>query len=767
MARLYELTTPLGKDVLLFREMRGHEELGRVSEFDLTALSTRRDIGAGELLGKSVTVKVELRGGGYRYFNGYVVRFAQGTGRVGRYYEYRMALRSWQWFLTRTSDCRIFQEKTVPDIVKEVFADHSVAVFEDGLSGSYSKREYCVQYRETDFDFVSRLLEEEGIYYYVEHQDGRHTVKLVDSYSGHKALEYRATIAYYPPGREIHAADDYIHDLSVAHEIQTTTVALDDYDFTKPKADLAVKAKVVQKHEHNDYEVFDPPGEYHETGDGEHYARARINELHSQYELAEAACNVREIAVGRLFNLTNAPWRDQEREYLIVKSDYEMRDNAYETAAGEGADYRCVCTVLQSRQQFRPSRVTPRPMVRGPQTAVVVGPSGEEIWCDKYGRVKVQFHWDRYGKKDENSSCWIRVSSQWAGGTWGQVSLPRIGQEVIVDFLEGDPDQPIIIGRVYNADLMPPYTLPANQSQSGIKSRSTKGGSGANFNEIRFEDKKGAEVLTVHAEKDQDISVENDESHSVGHDRTKSITHDETTTVGNNRTETVGVNEDITIGVNRTEKVGVNETITVGSNRTRTVGMNEVVTVGLTRTHSVGVNEMITIGAAQEVTIGGAQAVTVGLARTDTVGLSQTETYGKSQTTSVGTDRSTTIGDNCTTRVGKDQKLTVGDNRNVSVGKNLSTTVGDDEKRSVGKTLKVDVGDEVVITCGQSSFTMKKDGTITIKGKAITIDAMQKIDEKAMNITSEASAKSVTKGAMVNVEASGINTIKGSLVKIN
>jgi type VI secretion system secreted protein VgrG len=765
MPRMIELTSPAGKD-LLFRSLHGREELGRSSEFELSAVSTKSDINPGDLLGKSVTVKLELLKGGTHYFNGYVTRFTQG-GMVGRHFEYRMVVRSWLWFLTRTTDCRIFQEKTVPDIVKEVFADHPVAVFDDGLTGKYSQREYCVQYRETDFNFVSRLMEEEGIYYYFEHSDGKHTLKLVDSDSGHQKLENKASIAYYPPGRLLNTDEEYIQSWEHHQDIRPGAVTLHDYHFITPKADLAAKAKHVQKHEHADYEIYDYPGEYVQADHGDHYASVRMDELHSEFELAAAESNVREIAVGRLFKFTNAPRRDQEREYLIVNAEYALQNNAYESTADDTATYSCRLAALQSRQQFRPARLTPRPTVKGPQTAVVVGPSGEEIYCDKYGRVKVQFHWDRYGKKNENSSCWIRVSNPWAGGNWGGMAIPRMGQEVIVDFLEGDPDKPIITGRVYNADQMPPYALPANATQTGIKSRSSKGGGAANFNEIRFEDKKGSEQVFLHAEKNQDIEVENDETHWAGHDRKKTIDHDETTLVKNNRTETVGVDETITIGSNRTEQVGINESITVGSNRTRSVGMNETISVALTRTHSVGVNEMINVGAAQEVTVGGLQATTVGLTRAVTVGSSQTETFGKSLTNTVGTDRTTTVGDNCATNVGKDQKLTVGDNRDVKVGKNLTTDVGDDEKRSVGKTLNIDVGDEVVITCGQSTFTMKKDGTIIIKGKTITIDAMQKIEEKAMNITSEASAKSVTKGAMVDVEASGINTIKGSLVKIN
>src|SRR5262245_12908511 len=586
MARIMELSTPLGKD-LLFRELRGREELGRPSAFELSALSTRADIKPSDLLGKRITVKLELLKGGFRYFNGYVTRFSQGT-ILGKYYEYQMTVNAWVWFLTRTAECKNFQEKTAPEIIKAVSGDHAIASYTDALTATYAKREYTVQYRETDFAFVSRIMEEEGIYYYFEHQDGKHTLKLVDSESGHKKLENKASIAYYPPGRTLHGDEEYIQSFRQAQRIEPGTVATRSFDFTKPKADLGVKAQNIEKHQSADYEIFDYQGDYIQADNGEYYARVRVDEYHTEFELAEAETNVRDIAVGRLFSLINAPRKDQEKDYLIISADWDLRNNTYEASVNEDATYNCTMTVLQSKQQFRPARITPRPTMGGPQTAVVVGPGGEEIYTDKYGRVKVQFHWDRYGKKDQNSSCWIRVSNPWAGANWGGMAIPRMGQEVVVDFLEGDPDQPIIIGRVYNADQMPPYALPGNATQTGIKSRSSKGGGAANFNEIRFEDKKGSEQLYLHAEKNQDIEVEKDETHWVGNDRKKNIDHDETTVVKNNRTETVGVNEKIDVGANRTETVGANESITVSGNRTRTVNQNEIVTVALTRTHKIG-----------------------------------------------------------------------------------------------------------------------------------------------------------------------------------
>ncbi|MET0852552.1 MAG: type VI secretion system tip protein VgrG, partial [Candidatus Rokuibacteriota bacterium] len=518
MARVFELTTPLGKDVLLFRALRGREELSRLFEYDLLALSTDAAIAPGKLLGRDVSVSVELANGERRHIHGYVTRFAAGA-MVGRYYEYRMRVQPWLWFLTRTADCRIFQDKTPIEIIKDVFADHKdVAVYEESLTGTYAKREYCVQYRETDFAFVSRLMEEEGMYYHFEHQADQHVLKIVDASAAHVAIPGRPTIAFYPPGRQVRVDPEYIHHWVPTEELQPGEAVTDDYDFTRPKVELEVKARLAQPHERARYEVYDWPGEYYEMADGEHYIKTRIDEFHTQFDRAEAECNVRDVVVGHLFTLTNAPREDQAREYLIVSARWDMRDNAYETTSEEAVTFFCGFNALQSKQQFRPARLTPRPTVKGTQTAMVVGPDGEEIYCDKYGRIKVLFHWDRYGKGDENSSCWIRVSQNLSGKRWGMVFIPRIGQEVIVDFLEGDPDRPIVIGAVYNGLEMPPYPLAEHKTKTVIfKSNSSLGGNG--FNEMRIEDKKGEEQVFVHGEKDLDVRIKNDRREWIGNDR--------------------------------------------------------------------------------------------------------------------------------------------------------------------------------------------------------------------------------------------------------
>jgi type VI secretion system secreted protein VgrG len=452
-------------------------------------------------------------------------------------------------------------------------------------------------------------------------------------------------------------------------------------------------------------------------------AKIRIEELQASYLVAHGHGTAAGLGPGFRFELDNYPRKDLNIEYLITQGTYTLTVDSYETGTASGEEFAVAIEAIDAQTTFRPERRTPKPVVQGAQTAIVVGKAGEEIFTDKYGRVKVQFHWDRYGKQDEKSSCWIRVAQVWAGKSWGAIHIPRIGQEVIVSFLEGDPDQPIITGRVYNGDSMPPYGLPGNATQSGIKSRSSKGGGEANFNEIRFEDKKGSEQFTTHAEKNQDVTVENDEVVSIGHDRTETVGHDETITIGNNRTEKVGVNETITIGSNRTENVGSNETITIGSNRSISVGASETATVALQRTHSVGINETISVGAAQEVNIGAAQTITVGAVQATTVGANQSNKIGASRTVDVGSDQTVTIGAGANMNVAADEARTVGGGR--------TTTVGKDDVLTVANNLNITAGDSITITTGDACIAMKKDGTITIKGKDITIQGSGKISVKA------------------------------------
>jgi len=519
--REIEITTPLGKDVLLLRGMTMTEELGRLFKIDLE-LNSGKNIKFEDLLGQNVSIRLNLASG-KRFFNGYVSSISQSLDR-GRYAVYHATVHPRIWFLTRRSNCRIFQKKTVPDIVKDIFKKIDYTHVEDKLSGSYRTLEYCVQYRETDFNFVSRLLEQEGIYYYFVHEADKHTLILADSYTSHNLIPGCNEIPFNPTN-DMAMQEEGISNWYLSKQIQSGVYALNEYHFIKPKADLEVNSSISQGHSESEHEIYDYPGDYIVADEGNNYARTRIEELHAQYEQVNGQSVVRGLMCGGLFTLSNFPRADQNREYLVVSVNHSIHTESFE--AGEGAGrtvYTNSFNVIESKTQFRPTRITPKPIVQGPQTAVVVGPKGDEIYTDKYGRIKVQFHWDRDGKMDENSSCWMRVSQNWAGKRWGAMFLPRKGQEVIVDFLEGDPDQPIITGRVYNDDHKTPYALPEHMTKSTIKTYSSKGGGG--FNELRFEDKKGSEQVFVHAEKDLHLRAKNDRLEWIGRDRHLHIKRD-------------------------------------------------------------------------------------------------------------------------------------------------------------------------------------------------------------------------------------------------
>ncbi len=769
--RLIAIDTPLGEDVLLLRGFHGSEAISRLFQFELDLLSENRSISFDNLVGKSVTLRVTLADGSNRYWNGVVSRFSQGSYEKG-FTQYHAVMVPWLWFLSRTADCRIFQNKKAPDIIQQIFKDLNFSDYKLQLYGSFVEREYCVQYRETDFNFVSRLMEEEGIFYFFEHENGKHTLVLANDPAAQKPCPNQPSVRYaLTPGTW--QEEDIILEWRQEQEVRPGKYSVTDYNFETPSSNLAASVKGKDT-----YEIYDYPGEYRKRADGDSLARIRLQEQEMPRVVARGSSDCRAFTTGYLFDLKGHYRNDVNQSYLLTAiSHVATQGGDYTSASTAGSgdfSYSNSFECIPASTPFRPPRLTPAPFVQGCQTAVVVGPGGEEIFTDKYGRVKVQFYWDRVGKRNENSSCWMRVSYPWAGKGWGAIAIPRIGQEVIVDFLEGDPDQPIITGRVYNAGEMPPYGLPGEGVISGVKSNSTKGGGG--YNEFIFDDTKGSELIRVHGQKDRQEKIEHNESVTIGNDRTESVGHDESITIGNNRTEKVGVNENITIGSNRTESVGANETISIGSNRTETVGANESITVALTRTRNVGINEMVNVGAAQEITIGGLQALTVGLTRAKTIGVSESVNIGTSQTVgigtsqsiNVGTDHSQTVGNNKTIKVGSNLDETIGADEKVSIGSNLTesiatdhknsvggkreTKIGSDDKLDVGSNLTITAGSQITLETGQSKIVMKSGGQIEISGMSIDIKGSTSIKAEAVTI---------------NVEASGVNTIKGSLVKIN
>jgi len=610
--RRIAISAPLGDDSLLLRGFTGSEAISQLFHFDLDLLSENESIKFQDLVGKNVTLRIFDAEGAERHWNGFISRFSQGS-QDRRLAEYRAQMVPWLWFLTRTSDCRIFQNQPVPDIIQKIFKDLGFQDFELRLYGDFTPREYCVQYRETDFNFVSRLMEEEGIFYYFRHEEKKHILVLANDPAAHDACPGQETARYDFRGGAINY-EDVVTEWYYQEEFRTGAWAQTDYNFETPGTSLAVT--VAGK---NPFEIYEYPGEYRVRAEGDKLARIRLQEQTTPCMVSHGGSGCRHFSCGFQFGLKDHYRKDLNQKYLLTAIRHVASQNDYGTGSegGDELSYRNSFECIPLSTPYRPPRMTPQPFMQGCQTAVVVGPAGEEIHTDKYGRVKVQFHWDREGKRDENSSCWVRVSHPWAGQGYGSVSIPRIGQEVIVDFLEGDPDQPIIIGRVYNAEQMPPNGLPSAGMVSGVKSNSTPGGGG--YNEMSMDDTKGKEKITVNAQYDM--------STTVGHDNTNKVVNDEKTDITGNRTETVTKKETITVIGGREETVSAGEKITITGGRTENVTGTEKITITGARDETVTAGEKITITGGrtesvtgeENITITGAQKITVTGGRTETV----------------------------------------------------------------------------------------------------------------------------------------------------
>ena len=596
--RLIAIDTPLGKDVLLLHSFAGVESMSRLFSFNLSLMSENANIAFKALIGQRVTMSVVKPGNSFRYINGFVSRFAQ-AGADSRLAYYKAVVVPWLWFLTRHANCRIFQNMSIPDIIAKVFNDRGFGSdFSNKLQGTYKPREYCVQYRETDFNFVSRLMEQSGIFYYFEHDDKKHTLVLADAPSVHQNCPSQSTFSLQSTSAQAgfrENDDDVVTAWQLDQEMRPGKYALTDFNFKTPSTSLLSNTdSVIEVGGNSKYEIFDYPGIYENKPDGDDVSKTRMEEEEASYAIASGDGTCRAFLPGYRFTLTDHYRPDMNAAYVLTEVQHSASvGDSYTSDDSSGVRYSNHFTCVPATAKFRPARITPHPLVQGPQTAIVVGPAGEEIYVDKYGRVKVQFHWDREGKRDEKSSCWIRVSNPWAGKTWGAISNPRIGQEVIVDFLEGDPDRPIITGRVYNAEQMPPYMLPDNQTQSGIKTRSSQGGGASNFNELRFEDKMGQEEFYAHAEKDLTTEVEHDEKRTVQNDRTSTIQHNDTLTVLNTRSATIGTSDSLTAGTEVSQTAGTSFSITSGA------------------TMSVDAGASVEIFAGADVTIAAAGTLTI------------------------------------------------------------------------------------------------------------------------------------------------------------
>ncbi len=750
--RHVHIVSPLKPEELQLQRVRGFEEIGRPSLFDLELLSPDPALKIDDLLGDKATIVLALPDG-ERYFNGHFAGFGQ-AGTVGRYTRYHAQLRPFFWLLTRASDSRIFKKLTVPEIVKKVIGQFGIGQLEDKLQGTYLAREYTVQYRESYFDFLSRLMEEEGIYYYFRHEKAQHVMVMCDDRASLKAVPTYEKIPFIDPEQNANPREEHFSEWTHLQEVRSGAFAVNDFDFEVPRADLIAKLSRPLKHKHAGLEQYDPlagfvdamdaggGGDPHRAARGETYARLRLEETQAPHDRGLARGNARGPHPGSLFELTGHPREDLNRERLVIRAEYEMFQPGFDAGSSAGKEakkdggnekeetlFEVRLVTQPSKVPFRPERITPRASIAGPHTAIVVGAG--EINTDKFGRVKVHFPWDR----EDADGCWVRVAQAWAGAGWGSQHVPRVGHEVIVEFIEGDPDRPIVTGRVYNGANASPFALPDGATKSGILSRSSKGGSADNANEIRLEDKKGDEQLFLHAEKNMDTEVEHDQTTWVGNDRHKKVDNDQTEEIKGNKTikvlkdhdETILQNMTLLVQKNESETITENRKIDVGGNHTESIGGTQGVAVTKDAAWSAGGNGSITFSGSGAVSIGKALSEDVGAKYTMSVAEDATMSVGKAMTVTVAKNMGISVDDAMTLAVTKDSTVSIDGANKVTVAKAFGLEA---------KEVTIEGKDKITLKCGSAEITMEKNGDIKIKGKDIQLKGDGDVILKGSKVTS-------------------------------
>ncbi len=685
------ISTPLGKDKLILREMEGDEGLSFPFSYRLTMLAEDEDLSFDSLVGKTATVTIRVtKDEDKRYITGIITSFELvHFDEREELATYEAELRPWLWLLTLSGDCRIFQNKTVPEIIEEVCKGAGYPHVKKSLSGTYEKREYCVQYDESDFNFISRLMEEEGIFYYFSHTTSKCEMVIGDGSSAFKSCSTVSTFKYRPT-RAYDDDDDYLTSIRYARRVTTKTVGLDSFNFETPATDLYAKAQGTKGiGSFNSY-----TGRYLKSTEGEKYAKVLMQAAAAEGELVRGSGRIRALVGGYKFKVKEHPRSGINAEYVCRR----LRVQASRT------DYTASFEAFPAATPFRPPPIAHKPRIHSSQTAIVVGKSGEEIWVDKYGRVKVQFHWDREGKNDDKSSCWIRVSQGWAGKSYGAMFLPRVGMEVIVSFLEGDPDQPIVTGAVYNAEQKLPYALPDNSTRSTIKTESSKQGTGK-FNEIRFEDKKDSEEIYVHAEKDMNIEVLNDQTRTVKHDLIQTVENDYSSTVKMNRTITVQEGNEVHKVEKGTRDVAVKD--------------NETHNNDADFTHKVAGNYELTVDGNLTITVTG-----------DVIMKGKSLTF-QSTSAGIATKSATTT--------------------DIEAGTALTTKAGTAATHKSGTAMTVESGTSMDI---KSTMAMNAQSSMGMTLKA------------SLNFQAEGLQSTVKGSAMGTVDGGGMLMLKGGLVKI-
>ncbi|RSV84677.1 type VI secretion system tip protein VgrG [Klebsiella aerogenes] len=559
------ITVQLPVEGLLFWKLSGHEAMSEMFELSLTLLGSDARLDRSKLLGQPVTVTIPTQNAlSSRYFNGKITRVAVSAVELSgiRYAAYQLTVEPDLWPMKRDRNLRIFQGQTVPQIINTLLSEYQVNV-EDKLNGSYRVWDYCVQYQESSFAFISRLMELEGIAYHFRHEVGKHTMVLTDSATQHQSVSGYETIPYHQTASGGITTEEGIGQWALEDSVTPGIYSLDDYDFRKPNAWLFQARQNPASPSPGSIDVYDWPGRFVDHGHGEFYARIRQERGQVEHQQIQVSATAVGIAPGATFTLTNAPFFSDNGEYLTTAADYLFEENSYASGGNSDISHQIHFRVIPSSVVYRPAQVTDWPRTYGPQTAKVVGPEGESIWTDRYGRIKVKFHWDRHAKGDDTSSCWVRVSSAWAGQGFGGVQIPRVGDEVVIDFINGDPDRPIVTGRVYNEASMPPWDLPGDATRMGFMTRS-KDGNQDNASYLFFEDKLGEESVDLHSEKNMNVSVEGMHNEVVHQQTIYSHLNTRSTSVVGHDTQTFNAGQTIAITANgRNESIVDSETKSV------------------------------------------------------------------------------------------------------------------------------------------------------------------------------------------------------------
>lgn len=697
------MQTPLGDDATLLTAVAGVEELSTPFWYDLEFQAEDDAIDPAAVVGFPVTVRIEASKDETRYFNG-VVNELTHVGWADRYTTYRARIVPWLWFLSQTADCRIFQEKSVKEIVEQIFGDLGFKDFQMKLSGSYPKREYCVQYRESDLNFVSRLLEEEGIFYFFKHENGKHTLVLADAPSAY--FEIGDSDAAYPDPSHQHGRKNLVTQWRRSYRFRTGKYTHTDYNFKEPSTNLRREqtASRLPFAQAKSFEVYDYHGRHEDPGRGSALAKIRMEQIEAQHDVSEGESTCGTFTPGARFTFSDHRSASEVgKSYALTRVEIEARLEGYVTGMASGFVFQNRFECVPADAPFRPESRAKKPVVKGPQTAVIVGPASERkkdgIHVDEYSRVKAQFHWDREHDRDDEKCCWMRVSQAHAGKGWGYIDIPRVGEEVIVDFIEGDPDRPIITGRVYNGDVTPPFALTEGENAKNKTRRgnTTKTYGAGGFNEMSMDDTPGEEQIRIHGQYNMDTVVENDETHTIHNNRTKQVDVDESTTIGNDRTEKVGNDETMTVVNDQSEEIGNNRTTTVVVDDSLTIGNNRTLTVSNNRDALIGSNDSTTVGASKTLSVGANHSTNVAASQANVVGGSQTNAVGASLNESVGSNRSASVG--------------MVDNQSAGLMTNISA----------GLTMTLSAGVTLTLAGPGGSITIGPSG-IHIKGSMVKID---------------------------------------------